>query len=100
MHKLLDEIYCEVLEQDWINGKADELHFVSSSAAFHYIQSLDVGCNALQYSSCPIDRLFGINIEIYNDCNGLKLVDKNGSIVAAWHWLALEQRLQSHSEVK
>lgn len=99
MHKLLDEIYCEILEQDWMNGKADELCFASSSVAFHYIQSLDVDCNALQYSSHPIAGLFGINIEIYNDCNGLKLVDKKGSIVAAWHWLPLEQRLQLHSEV-
>lgn len=100
MNKLLDEIYCEILEQDWMNGKADELHFVSSSVAFHYIQSLDVDCNVLQYSSRPIAGLFGINIEIYNDCNGLKLIDKNGSIVAAWHWLPLEQRLQLRSEVK
>ena len=100
MHKLLDEIYCEILEQDWMNGKADELHFVSSVVAFRYIQTLDIHCIAIHYNSSPVAELFGINIEIYNDCNGIKLVDKKGSIVAAWHWLPLEQRLQLRSEVK
>lgn len=89
MQTIIDEIYEEILFQDWVNGKNKDLHF---EVNYKVLMLLLARCNLIERGRDRYDSLFGLKLKFVGASKGLELHD-GWKIIALWEVCEKSNRL-------